>query len=238
MDSEDGTSIDEPSRICIPLSFYDNGPIILIHCGGAFNREDVMNRLSFIWGIALVSLTLSALGCGGGSSNGDESTLSETTAEEAAVEAAEAAGEAAGEAAEAAGEAAEAPAESERPIFVAPIRGIAEVAYLTPDTEVIDGEVITRITIQNRATGAIAGLKVDEFWYDSDGNTVGGDSQRHRQPLLVGEVVTIELRMPRNSRMNRNQIQFSHANGEIKATNVDELPDPEEEEEEETESES
>ncbi len=227
MDSEDGTSIDEPSRICIPLSFYDNGPIILIHCGGAFNREDVMNRLSFIWGIALVSLTLSALGCGGGSSNGDESTLSETTAEEAAVEAAEAAGEAA-----------EAPAESERPIFVAPIRGIAEVAYLTPDTEVIDGEVITRITIQNRATGAIAGLKVDEFWYDSDGNTVGGDSQRHRQPLLVGEVVTIELRMPRNSRMNRNQIQFSHANGEIKATNVDELPDPEEEEEEETESES
>ena len=198
-----------------------------------------MNRLSFIWGIALVSLTLSALGCGGGSSNGDESTLSETTAEEAAVEAAEAAGEAAGEAAEAAGEAAEAPAESERPIFVAPIRGIAEVAYLTPDTEVIDGEVITRITIQNRATGAIAGLKVDEFWYDSDGNTVGGDSQRHRQPLLVGEVVTIELRMPRNSRMNRNQIQFSHANGEIKATNVDELPDPEEEEEEEeTESES
>ena len=187
-----------------------------------------MNRLSFIWGIALVSLTLSALGCGGGSSNGDESTLSETTAEEAAVEAAEAAGEAA-----------EAPAESERPIFVAPIRGIAEVAYLTPDTEVIDGEVITRITIQNRATGAIAGLKVDEFWYDSDGNTVGGDSQRHRQPLLVGEVVTIELRMPRNSRMNRNQIQFSHANGEIKATNVDELPDPEEEEEEEeTESES
>ncbi|SUZ49765.1 uncharacterized protein METZ01_LOCUS2619 [marine metagenome] len=197
-----------------------------------------MNRLSFIWGIALVSLTLSALGCGGGSSNGDESTLSETTAEEAAVEAAEAAGEAAGEAAEAAGEAAEAPAESERPIFVAPIRGIAEVAYLTPDTEVIDGEVITRITIQNRATGAIAGLKVDEFWYDSDGNTVGGDSQRHRQPLLVGEVVTIELRMPRNSRMNRNQIQFSHANGEIKATNVDELPDPEEEEEEEEETES
>ena len=194
-----------------------------------------MNRVSFIWGIALMSLTLSALGCGGGSSNGDESTLSGTTAEEAAVEAAEAAGEAA----EAAGEAAEAPAESERPIFVAPIRGIAEVAYLTPDTEVIDGEVITRITIQNRATGAIAGLKVDEFWYDSDGNTVGGDSQRHRQPLLVGEVVTIELRMPRNSRMNRNQIQFSHANGEIKATNVDELPDPEEEEEEEeTESES
>ena len=231
MDSEDGTSIDEPSRICIPLSFYDNGPIILIHCGGAFNREDVMNRLSFIWGIALVSLTLSALGCGGGSSNGDESTLSETTAEEAAVEAAEAAGEAAGEAAEA-------PAESERPIFVAPIRGIAEVAYLTPDTEVIDGEVVTRIRMQNRATGAIAGLKVDEYWYDANGNPVGGDSFRVRQPLLVGETTTVELRIPRSSRMNRNSFQFSHANGEIEATLVDELPDPVEEEAEEAESES
>ncbi len=200
-----------------------------------------MNRLSFIWGIALVSLTLSALGCGGGSSNGDESTLSETTAEEAAVEAAEAASEAAetaGEAAETAGEAAEAPAESERPRFVAPIRGIAEVAYLAPDTEVIDGEVVTRIRMQNRATGAIAGLKVDEYWYDANGNPVGGDSFRVRQPLLVGETTTVELRIPRSSRMNRNSFQFSHANGEIEATLVDELPDPAEEEAEEAESES
>jgi len=193
-----------------------------------------MNRLSFIWGIALVSLTLSALGCGGGSSNGDESTLSETTAEEAAVEAAEAASEAA----ETAGEAAEAPAESERPRFVAPIRGIAEVAYLAPDTEVIDGEVVTRIRMQNRATGAIAGLKVDEYWYDANGNPVGGDSFRVRQPLLVGETTTVELRIPRSSRMNRNSFQFSHANGEIEATLVDELPDPAEEEAEEAESES
>ena len=216
----------------MPLSFYDNGPIILIHRRGPFNREEVMNRLSFIWGIALVSLTLSALGCGGGSSNGDESTLSETTVEEAPATEPEVSPTDTAEAP------AEAPAESERPRFVAPVRGIAEVAYLAPDTEVIDGEVVTKIRIQNRATGAIAGLKVDEFWYDSDGNPVGGDSQRVRQPLLVGEITTIELRIPRSSRMNRNSFQFSHANGEIEATQVDELPDPAEEEAEEAESES
>ncbi|MAP41590.1 MAG: hypothetical protein CMP01_05190 [Woeseiaceae bacterium] len=192
-----------------------------------------MNRLSFIWGIALVSLTLSALGCGGGSSNGDNSTLSETTTEEAPVTEPEEV--APTDTAEAPAEAA---AESERPRFVAPIRGIAEVAYLTPDTEVIDGEVVTRIRIQNRATGAIAGLKVDEFWYDASGNPLGGDSQRVRQPLLVGEITEIELRIPRSSRMNRNSFQFSHANGEIEATQVDELPDPVEEEAEEAESES
>ena len=192
-----------------------------------------MNRLSFIWGIALVSLTLSALGCGGGSSNGDNSTLSETTTEEAPVTEPEEV--APTDTAEAPAEAA---AESERPRFVAPIRGIAEVAYLTPDTEVIDGEVVTRIRIQNRATGAIAGLKVDEFWYDANGDPLGGDSQRVRQPLLVGEITEIELRIPRSSRMNRNSFQFSHANGEIEATQVDELPDPVEEEAEEAESES
>ena len=191
-----------------------------------------MNRLSFIWGIALVSLTLSALGCGGESSNGDESTLSETTTEEAPVTEPEVAPADTTEAP------AEAPPESERPRFVAPIRGIAEVAYLTPDTEVIDGEVVTRIRMQNRATGAIAGLKVDEYWYDANGNPVGGDSFRVRQPLLVGETTTVELRIPRSSRMNRNSFQFSHANGEIEATQVDELPDPVEEESEEAESES
>jgi len=192
-----------------------------------------MNRLSFIWGIALVSLTLSALGCGGGSSNGDNSTLSETTTEEAPVTEPEEVAPT-----DTAAAPAEAAAESERPRFVAPIRGIAEVAYLTPDTEVIDGEVVTRIRIQNRATGAIAGLKVDEFWYDASGNPLGGDSQRVRQPLLVGEITEIELRIPRSSRMNRNSFQFSHANGEIEATQVDELPDPVEEEAEEAESES
>jgi len=192
-----------------------------------------MNRVSFIWGIALMSLTLSALGCGEGSSNGDNSTLSETTTEEAPVTEPEEV--APTDTAEAPAEAA---AESERPRFVAPIRGIAEVAYLTPDTEVIDGEVVTRIRIQNRATGAIAGLKVDEFWYDASGNPLGGDSQRVRQPLLVGEITEIELRIPRSSRMNRNSFQFSHANGEIEATQVDELPDPVEEEAEEAESES
>ena len=232
MESKDGTKIDEPNRICMPLRFYDNGPIILIHRRGAFNREEVMNRLSFIWGIALVSLTLSALGCGGGSSNGDDSTLSESTVEEAPVTEPEVSPTDTAEAP------AEAPAESERPRFVAPVRGVAEVAYLAPDTEVIDGEVVTKIRIQNRATGAIAGLKVDEYWYDANGNSLGGDSQRVRQPLLVGEITTIELRIPRSSRMNRNNYSFSHANGEIKATQVDELPDPVEEEAEEAEPES
>jgi hypothetical protein len=53
---------------------------------------------------------------------------------------------------------------------------------------------------------------------------------------MPGEVATIELRVPRDNRMNQNQYSFSHANGAIKATLVTELPDPEPDPEEEPES--
>lgn len=170
-----------------------------------------MKRLNLVLVVAMVGLGLTAIGCGG--SGGD------APAEEAAAPAAAPTlpPPSLGEGAE--GE--------ERPRFIAPIRGIAELAYLQPDTDVVSGEVVTKITVQNRATGAIAGLKIDEYWWDADGNPLPGDSERLRQPLMPGEVATIELRVPRNSRMNRNNYNFSHANGEIKATLVPELPDPE-----------
>ena len=70
------------------------------------------------------------------------------------------------------------------------------------------------------AAAPIAGLKVDDFWYDRTGNPLPSDSYRHPRPLQPGEVITVTLQTPRDSRMNRNQWQFSHANGEIKPTLV------------------
>ncbi len=43
-----------------------------------------------------------------------------------------------------------------------------------------------------------------------------GDSQRVRQPIQPGDVVTVELRTPKNAKMDRNNYQFSHANGTVK----------------------
>ena len=179
-----------------------------------------MKRLNLIFAVALVSIGLTTIGCGG--SNGDDASA--PPAEEAAVSALPTTPVAS------AGVEGEA---EERPRFIAPIRGPADIAYLAPDTNVENGEVVTRIVLQNRATGAIAGLKVDEFWWDSDRNPLPGDSQRLRQPLMPGEVAEIELRVPRDNRMNQNQYSFSHANGEINAQLVDDLPDPEPEEESE-----
>jgi hypothetical protein len=101
--------------------------------------------------------------------------------------------------------------------FVPPIRGVAELGILQPVTKRVGKEVVTVIKIKNLSTaGSIAGLKVDEYWYDKAGDPVTGDTFRYRKPLLPGEVIEVTLRTPVNPRMDRNQYNFTHANGNIK----------------------
>lgn len=114
-----------------------------------------------------------------------------------------------------------------RPRLVAPVRGVAQIGYTKPVVKrgKVDGRdfVITTMRIQNMATAPIAGLKVDDFWYDKAGNPLPSDSYRHPRPLQPGEVITVTLETPLDPRMNRNQWQFSHANGDIKPTLVAKL---------------
>ena len=109
-------------------------------------------------------------------------------------------------------------------------RGQAEIGYTQPVARRGTGSErsfnITSIRIKNLSLNAIAGFQVDEFWYDGDGNTVTGDQARRRQPILVGEVCDIELRVPRVSAMDRSNYEFSHQNGDIKATLLEEIEDP------------
>lgn len=101
--------------------------------------------------------------------------------------------------------------------FVPPIRGQAELGFMKPVTKRVGKEIVTVIKVKNLSTnGSIAGLKVDEYWYDKAGDPVTGDSFRYRKPLLPGEVIDVTLRTPVNPKMDRNQYNFSHANGEIK----------------------
>jgi hypothetical protein len=119
-------------------------------------------------------------------------------------------------AAPAAAPAAQAPAA--KPRLVPPIRGLAQLGYTKP---VVKGEkdaVITTFKVKNMDTGAIAGLKVEELWYDKAGNLVTGSDFRNPKPLQPGEVITITLNTRRDPNMDRNQYSFSHANGMIKAT--------------------
>jgi hypothetical protein len=111
--------------------------------------------------------------------------------------------------------------------LIPPIRGEAVLEITKPNTKLSGTEVVTVIVARNPATsGAIAGLKVEEQWYDKKRNPVTGDTYRHPRPLRAGEVVTITLRAPRNPQMDTNQYQFSHANGTIKVTTVPKIEVP------------
>ena len=170
-----------------------------------------MKRLDFVWLAAFAAIGMLSSACGGETPPPPE----ETKAEEAQP-------------------AAEAPASTEAPKFVAPIRGEAQLGYTAPETEVEGKEVITTMRVKNLATkGAIAGLKIDEFWWDSSDNAVGGATARVRQPLGPGEVADIELRTAYlgSSKMTRNSYNFSHANGTINAVGLDEIEAPVTEEE-------
>jgi hypothetical protein len=112
-----------------------------------------------------------------------------------------------------------------KPRWIPPVKGVAEIGYLPPQTKVVKDEVVTHFKIKNLSKGSISLLRVDEYWYDQARNMLPGDTQRWRQPFLPGEVIEIELRVPRDPRFHQNTFKFSHANGDIKATLLKTLDD-------------
>ena len=111
--------------------------------------------------------------------------------------------------------------------MVAPIRGQANLGVTKPVTKAITegGKpfILTTMKVKNMSSGAIAGLKADEFWYDRQNNPVAGDTFRYRKPLQPQEVIEIQFKVPRDPKMASNQYQFSHANGTIKTELVPKL---------------
>ena len=111
--------------------------------------------------------------------------------------------------------------------LIAPLRGEVTLDITKPNTKVVGGEVVTVITVRNPSTtGAIAGLKVEENWYDKARQPVAGDTYRHPRPLKAGEVVVVTLKTPKTPAMFTNQYQFSHGNGTIKTNIVPKIDAP------------
>ena len=119
--------------------------------------------------------------------------------------------------------------------LVATMRGPGQIGYLPPETRRERNEIVTTFRIKNVSNGALAGFKVNEFWYDNNGDTVTGDSYRMRKPFLVDQVIEVTLRVPRNSRMDSSNYEFTHQNGVVEATLFDEMEEPTPLEEEMTE---
>ena len=117
--------------------------------------------------------------------------------------------------------------------LVATIRGPGQVGYLQPVSRRLRGEMVTTFRVQNTSTNALAGFTVDEFWYDRAGDTVAGGSFRMPKPFLPGQIIEVQIRIPRDRRMSRNNYEFSHKNGVIETTLFEEMDEPTPIEEEE-----
>jgi hypothetical protein len=101
-----------------------------------------------------------------------------------------------------------------------PVKGTAVLQILKPDVKAGPKEVVTILKVKNMSYGPIAGLRVDEYWYDAKGGVIAGDSKRMKQLVQSGEVVTFELHTARDPKMQRNTYQFTHANGKVKVDSV------------------
>jgi hypothetical protein len=111
--------------------------------------------------------------------------------------------------------------------LVAPVRGAANVQITPPNTVIKGDNVVTTIRVKNVSKGPIAGFRVQENWFTKNNEALSGDEYRHRQPFQVNEVIQITLTVPRARVVGaRNQYQFSHVNGDIKAEAVKSLDLP------------
>jgi hypothetical protein len=109
--------------------------------------------------------------------------------------------------------------------FVQPIRGEAEVEYTKPIVKRDKDVVVDEVTVKNISTAPIARLTVEAIYYDKGGAVIAG-GKNYVGILKPGEVQTIKVETPYNTRMNTSNYKFTHANGAIKPTRVDKIVDP------------
>ena len=177
-----------------------------------------MKRLEIVLLALFVGIGLLAIGCGG-SGDTKETTSQDPPAESTPSEA--------GADDQGAAES-KRPARRRRASRPPPVRGVARVQILT-ETRVEGDEVISMIRARNVSRGSITRFTASEYWYDDQGNATPGGSRTHRKPFLPGEVIELELRTRKNEKFYQNQFEFSHANGDVRATVVKSLPKPGEE---------
>jgi hypothetical protein len=99
--------------------------------------------------------------------------------------------------------------------FTPPIKGAADVDYVKSPTRREGTTLVTKIMVKNTSNAPIPRLRVVETWYDKDGNMIPGGDAVINGLLAPGEVGTLEIRTPVNTKMAQSMLQFSHANGTV-----------------------
>lgn len=99
--------------------------------------------------------------------------------------------------------------------WVVPIKGKAAIELIEGQSKKVGSNVVTPLKIKNTSGGAIALLRVDEYWYDKGRQTVSAGSNSYRQPFMPNQVIDLDVTCPYNADGYQHQFMFSHANGTI-----------------------
>lgn len=103
------------------------------------------------------------------------------------------------------------------------LHGEAQISMTDPVVKRDKNTLTTTFKVKNMSKQPIAGLKLEEFWYDAKGAVVGGDTFRNPKPLQPDEVIEVKLTDPITGKERNNNYKFSHANGTVKVTKVPKL---------------
>ena len=100
-----------------------------------------------------------------------------------------------------------------------PVHGVATIDIIKGASKKVGNDVVTITKVKNTSDAPIAGLRLDEWWYAGQ-QQVSGGTDRLRQPLAPGEIAELKTVSPWKTGMTGSQLQFTHANGQIKPTAV------------------
>ena len=107
------------------------------------------------------------------------------------------------------------PPPAARAKFATPVKGEVVVQVIQGQSKYVGNEIVTVYKIKNMASGPIALLKVDEYWFDKGGKLVSSAEERYRQPFQPGEIIEMTARAPKTAGAVNKQARFSHANGKV-----------------------
>ena len=106
-----------------------------------------------------------------------------------------------------------------------PVKGTAYIEVISSGSKLVGNEVVTLLKIKNVSQAPIAGLRIDQYWYNATTQATG-DTQRVRTPIAPGEIVEVTMKAPNKPGLVSNRTMFVHANGKVDAKGVKKFTEP------------
>jgi hypothetical protein len=100
-----------------------------------------------------------------------------------------------------------------------PVKGTAYIEVIKGQAKSVGKEIRNTHKVKNTSAAPIVGLRIDEYFYTGQKEASVG-SGKLRTALAPGEIAEITTAAELKTGITGSQLQFSHANGQVKPTAV------------------